>query len=649
LGLQKVWIDEYKFDLNLNYQADQPSLLKPSARNSALRIQSMHFPNYPLDPNSKYVDSSPYNSAINQQNWLTLPFDESRFYGLGQIMSTQDGCGYTIAGFNIPDSRTSGKSPLNSNWNVSALAPWSTPFYGSGDYVANISLTNKSYCNSKKETVCAADSVSPTSINVTGSSKNQNMSLPISVARVGGLGWNDQSYNHWMPSVIRNNIPAGTAVNTKNYGYFPLLASNFADVPKVVAYSVGSSSTIAGTNYRLNNIYYANGHNPALENPATSFTYPYNDPSKVQGSVYGRCWDGVASNTNLDNSGNPKYSCSSSSTPTGCQCTSNSFIPLDVTAPNPSALLSTVNGTAGLCFGTKSTSTTDRRLFQLRSASVSAIYGWPITSTTSGPNDVSYSPSLVASDYPASAMTAINDVTSSVGAEDYVPGQAGVAATGNGVNFRNCAVKTSTSSTQFGLDAHVYWSEVNAPEDKTGFNNGYTFAVARSDFSTFFKVPVAIWSTGNLIERTNTPDSFVVGLTYNEAVQNRATNAPFTALYAATLSQVWLTINPNDGVSLGNKLPNGVTAVKSLVQWTPLLQIPTPGFTPSVVGFGASNLYLTPSAVRTDVAQPLTSGCPEGSVNCQGNPSVHPFKPSEHRGISMTPQTCSSQAGWRRE
>jgi len=68
------------------------------------------------------------------------------------------------------------------------------------------------------------------------------LSLPISIARVGGLGWNDRAYNHWMPSTIKNNAGASPSYN----GYFPLLASNFADIPKVAAYSVGTVGTGTG-------------------------------------------------------------------------------------------------------------------------------------------------------------------------------------------------------------------------------------------------------------------------------------------------------------------------------------------------------------------------------------------------------------------
>ena len=167
---------------------------------------------------------------------------------------------------------------------------------------------------------------------------------------------------------------------------------------------------------------------------------------------------------------------------------------------------------------------------------------------------------------------------------------AGVSRSGTGAGFRNCAAKTSSSSTvEFDSNSYVFWVEYEA----TG---GY--AIARSDYvNGIFVAPVPVWKqpvlNGGII------DNKIVGISFADKSGSKSDFKDI--LYAASTTRVYATTN------------HYVDAAS--IVWYEIVTI----------GVGEANLF----------------GGGSYSQFVYGSS----YRASEHRGIAMAPSSsCNSDA-----
>jgi len=495
------------------------------------------------------------------------------------------------------------------------------------------------YFSARKSTLITGANVATTEnlANVYGQTyaaecfANMARGYPISVARIGGLGWKDapnthysEYYSHWMPtkmfwepdtvtpgmismydapvnSTSKDRESAALNIDTKQEGKyyvaFPksstysikdrvyyrsgeFLVKSWEQVPRAVAYTTVKNSV---TSLHMNQVYFSTG----LKSSSST---------RMGGAVLGRCWYGMPG---------------TASTYSGAQLTTQQNCSETFTVVDPG----NTDGSNGLCYVGGATAT-DLRLLQVRPRVNGAIYSWPESVSTSSV-DLSYTPSLIKNNYlpttatgeyaPESSFSAgaaygpvvatqntINSETN--GGVVYCTAavkaaNGGVCPSSLGANLRSCAAfSPNTVSVTFGSPSSIFWAQKDA-------SDGY--AVQRSDFTTasgFFSAPTAIWGKGCafMTNTLSTPgascvggssvqmtepqiDKSVVGLAYHsEPMDYKSHKSGF--LYAVTTRALYGCFNPlapYDPITQATLVlgVNGVVAEQMTPFWHKLMQI----------------------------------------------------------------------------
>jgi len=453
---------------------------------------------------------------------LTLPWETTNggtYFNWGQLTLSQDKCAVTIAGLDTPISGKTG--------GIASLS------FGGG-YV-------------------------------------------VSVARVGGRGWKNYVFDHWMPTDSGMVFSSMATTSYTFQGAASLSASSLSKIPTSAALS---GYITGGTNF-FSRVYVSTS-----ETAGSTCNTPggCTMSSGATSSLYGRCWYpmmvetdesfaatftgaisgttltvsgltctnggscnalgvgvyvlgyGVAANTIIQSGAHPTWTVSITQTVSarkmmgatlmqpggsGGACGSHS----NFEAVDPF----NTDGTAGQCYiSTSQWTDVLSRYAQVRKASTNALFQWPSTAVSqANTGDLTFNPSVRIANY---------------GANSYFPSTMGTGASATSASkLANCAGSMGGATNTLGSGTFVYWAE-------TGEASGA--AVVRSAYSgSSFSAGVPMW-------RGSAIASFMAGATTltGASVSNDVVGvahygsasgvAGATILFAATTDALYATSTP---------------------------------------------------------------------------------------------------------